>query len=319
MNQPFNLYDLYHLYKFRMAAAGIIRDILSAVEQSDRDVLTEAIRRAWWDKDHQPSGNPVEKLLKNAEKNLRVFPVRFSGSLNSIPCPGDADGEPTGESVEDRVEKLRDLVGEFADPDALKQAVASNAQDLRVDWAQLCRWKLLPDIRKLLNTFPGTVGQSSVLKITDLAVEDPDIVRYKGVECTKPTKKCFLILKHLLTCRNHATSIGTLREKVWVSVDRNRGPVHPAQRASSPKTTRIADNHCDWGAVHSALRIVRLYFTANKIPYRITGSEVLGQITLKKPEPRGKARTNSEKPTKASKKQKSKSKQSPANNRAPKK
>ena len=110
MNQPFNLYDLAHLYKFRMAAAGIIRDILSAVEQSDRDVLTEAIRRAWWDKDRQPSGKPVEELLKNAEKNLRVFPVRFAGSLNSIPCSGDADGEPTEESVEDRVEKLRDLV-----------------------------------------------------------------------------------------------------------------------------------------------------------------------------------------------------------------
>ncbi len=317
MNQPFNLYDLDHLFNFRMAAAGIIRDILSAVEQCDRGVLTEAIRRAWWDKDHQPSGEPAVKLLKNAEKNLRVFPVRFAGSLNSIPCPGDADGEPTEESVEDSVEKLRDLVCEFADLHALKQAVACNDQALSVDWAQLCQWKLLPDIRKLLNTFPETAGQSSVLKITDLTVEDPDIVRYKGVECTKPTKKCFLILKHLLTCRNHATPIGTLREKVWVSVDRNRGPVHPAQRASSPKTTQIADNHCDWGAVHSALKIVRCYFTDNKIPYGITGSEVLGRIWLKKRELLGNARTNSEKSSKASKNQVPRSKKSPAKKRVP--
>ena len=295
MNQPFNLYDLYHLYKFRMAAAGIIRDILSAVEQSDRRDLTEAVRGDWWDKDHRPSGEPAVKLLKNAEKHLRVFPVKFSGSLDSIPCPGDADGEPTEESVEDRVEKLRDLVYEFADLDALKQAVACNDQALSVDWAQLCQWKLLPDIRKLLNTFPETVGQSSVLKITDLTVEDPDIVRYKGVECTKPTNISFLILKHLLKSQNNAAPLGTLKKVVWSEDDE------------------------DFGPVDSALREVRRFFKVNGISYGITRSKRLKQIRLTKIQPIGGARIQAGTSPTESRKQKSKSKKIPAKKRGPKK
>lgn len=295
MNQPFKIYDREHLYNFRMAAAGIIRDILSAVEQSDRSVLTEAVREDWWDKDHRPSEKSVELLLKNAEKNLRVFPVKFAGSLDSIPCPGDADGEPAEESVEDCVEGLRDLIYDFADPDAIKQAVASIRQHLSVEWAGLCKWESLPDIRKLLDSFPETVGQSSVLKIDDLAVEDPDIVRYRGVECTKPPMKCFLILKHLLTCLNHATSINTLRKVVWDEDD------------------------YDWVAVDSALREVRRFFKENEISYGITRRQALNQIWLTKIQPTGPVRIRTEKKSSTSKKQKSKGKQSPANKRAPRK
>lgn len=292
MNRPFNIYDQKHLHRLRMAAAGIVRDILSALEQCDRSVLTEAIREDWWNKGRQPSGKPVNVLLKNAAKNLRDFFAKFGGSLNSMPCPGDTDDGSAEDSAEVRIEKLRDRLDEFADPGAIKQAVASNDQVLSVDWAQLCRWESLPDIRKILNSFPERVEQSSVLKIIDLAVEDPDIVRYQGVECTKPTKKCFLILKYLLTCSNHASPLNTLRKKVWDEDDD------------------------DWCAVHSALRTVRRYFEANKIPYGITGSEELRQILLKEIQPLGKARTHARKPSKTSNNQIPKRKKSPAKKKA---
>ena len=254
MNQPFNVNDDEHIRRLREVAAGIIRDLLSAAngDDSSGSVLTPEIREQWWNAKNKPSRKPVDRLLNNAANNLRAFPVQFAGSLNSV-AYSDTDNQ---ETVEDRVESLRDHITDFASFTELKEAAAKVKTQSPVDWNQLCRWDLLPEIRRLLDQFPDTANRQPGREITDLTVEPPNIVRYRGRLCGTPNSQCWKLLNCLLNCKNHSTDIEGLGKAVW------NGDVP------------------GWGAVHSELRRTREFFKRNKIPHGISANQGLNQIYL---------------------------------------
>ena len=120
-NRPIDPRDLADPSRFRTAAAGIIRDLLSAVQLASPAILTDEIRQPWWNDKIQPAKRPVEYFLRLAAANRRKFAEEFAGYLDSVPVLDLEDGP----AVEDYVERLRELVLLFADPDEFPSSGAA--------------------------------------------------------------------------------------------------------------------------------------------------------------------------------------------------
>lgn len=259
-NSPFNTDDLEHVGQFRLAAAGIVRNLLSAVVQVRPELLPDPSRKEWWNDHNKPSNRPIEILLRHSAAKLREFGNDFAGYVNSVPAIVD-QVQP---SIDEHVERLRELILMFADPDELEQAARQFRNRTSVAWDNLCTWESLPDIRRHLDALELPKGRDlspKPPKIEDLVAEPPKVIRYLRVEIKGATPKTWKLLKYLLQCRFNTADVLDLVEqgKVWED---------------------DADN--EWGRVDSLLKVTNKFFSDNEIPFNVSRSRELRQVFLRR-------------------------------------
>ncbi len=260
-NRPFDSSDPKQLVQFRKAAAGIIRDILSAVNQTHQKVLTNTTRQHWWTNKKQPSTRAPKKLLENAAQNLRRFERDFVGYGDSLPSPNNENGL----SPDEQLEQLRDLVLRFADPIELDQAACA-FNDRKVAWDKLCSWESLPEIRRLLDALPDAEDHGyaqTEMSITELVAEPPNVIKYLGRPIRGVTPGIWKLINYLLSCMNCATTVQSLMESVWDHDD-------------------VTSNENEWIRIDSLLGDTRKCFKTNAIPFSVSRKVRLGQVFLKK-------------------------------------
>lgn len=260
MTVPFDTSSKQHLQEFRHSAASIIRDLMAAVKQGSPALLSKADCAAWWRDRAQPSKASVQKLMKNAAKNLEMFPFRFSGTIDSCPAPFDEVQDEERCGVVEVVERIRDLVVEFADPKELRQAAnqsSSEALSSR-DWEELCHWKSLLEIRMLLNKLPE-VGCGGMERHVDyLRVDSAGTIFFRERPFSGATPKAAQLIAVLLertpsfTCK-----FEEVMERVWPE-----------------------DPH-SWSALHSANKVSRAFFQKHEIPCTVSASQKAGTVWMK--------------------------------------
>lgn len=266
MNRPFNIQDQKHLFRFRKDAAAIIRDILSAVEQNQPELLDPEVKRQWWNtpvdpsnvlsaKENKPSTAPPQQLLKNAGRNLQQFTGKYAGTIDSIAAP-DEEGDVLPETPAERVDKLKMQIIDFADGAKLKEASRTPDSLTTADWRRLCDWESLPEIRRLLDCLPSSSSGSEQSNVQQLEL-DSGTIKYQGRTCNtpEPTPKVLGILRVLLPQANHTAYFSDLWPKVW-------------------------DDQPTWTAVHSAVQAVRDFFSGNGIPCTASANQSTGYIRL---------------------------------------
>lgn len=262
-NRPLDADDRPRLTRYRLVVAGIIRDLLSAVQQACPEVLTSTTRQQWWDKSHLPSLRTPEDLLRHAAIGLRRFARDFVGYMDSLPCPRVGNDL----SPDEQLEQLQDLVFRFADPIELDQA-ARTFKGGKVDWDKLCRWDSLPEIRQLLNTLPNpeVAGRSQTEKpITELVAERPNVITYLGKPIPGATPAIWKLLDHLLRCRFHTTDVQNLVGDGW----------------DKPNQSDVNDA---WIRISSRLKLTMQFLKKNELPFVVSGSRPHSHVFLKRRE-----------------------------------
>ena len=291
-NRPFDSSDPEQLEQFRKAAAGIIRDILSAVNQTRPQVLTSAARQQWWNNKKQPSMRAPKDLLENAAQNLQRFKRDFVGYVDSLPSPKDGNDL----SPDEQSEQLWDLVLRFADPVELDRA-ARTFNDENFAWDKLCSWESLPEIRRLLDALPDSEGHGcsqTEKPITELVAEPPNVITYLGRPIPGTTVAIWKLLDHLLRCPFHTTAVQNLIGEGW----------------DKPNQSDESDV---WIRIGSRLKLTMQFLKKRDLPFVVSGSRPLSQVFLKRREqPRveslteDRANDKSQRPVKASVRQSAK-------------
>lgn len=252
--------DKVQLDQFRSGAAGIIRDLLAAAERDGQSVVSIDCWQQWWNDGRLPSKRPVEYLLRHAAVAFRRFAHNFAGCLDSVPALNDASDQ----SPVDRVERLRELLLLFADPDELDEFARRTKERRSKTWRRLCRWSSVSEIRHLLDHLPENQAkeptQTSWSKI-ELVCESPGyIIQYLDdrIEGVRPL--IWKLVNYLLNCDKHVSHIDAMVGPVW----------------DDEVKTNV------WYRVDSAIGATKEIFKAKNWPFDITSCKPLRTIFLKR-------------------------------------
>jgi|GEM_PF-3757993 hypothetical protein len=267
-NLPFDPTDSRELEKFRKSAAGILRDILSAVHQHSPGFLPDDVRRQWFNGRNQPSELSIERLLRNAASNLGSFPDRFGGSLNSLPFSEETEAS----CVEERCEELYHLVFTFTGVNDLVKAAGRFEGGKPFAWDKVCVWDSLPRIRQLLddlskssidNPSPSEDQFQKSVERNGLAAEPPNLICFAGTSI-RAKAKVWKALWVLLHSAQLFVEVGNFYEAVWGKEWNENG--------SKSKGPQI------WGSVDSLLREVRKLL--KEWPFTVKGSRSMRHVQL---------------------------------------
>lgn len=251
-NHPSDTTNSEYLQGIRNAAAGIVRDLMSAVLQTDRrDLISEAVRNSWFTGTNLPSTRRVPLLLNNAATNLGNFEAKFGGSSDSIPSPDD-DGSS---SIDDVLLELQGIVISLSDPEELRRAAHSHRDSEPVNWESLVNWGDVPRIRELLDQLPViTPGrhQREAGGISELFTEPPCTIRYGEISVPKVRSGIWKFVDFLCRHPNLTASFDSLSgtDAVW----------------DDPADSK--QNEDEWPRVRSRVRDTNAFFEKSKIPIK---------------------------------------------------
>jgi hypothetical protein len=134
--------DQEWLRKFRMAVAGVCRDLMRAAELAGHKVLDDAARVRWQFKYTKRASKSVKAYLWNACRNL----AKISGNWRPASWPDNAVPPYL---------QLGSLFSKFITLKQVETVLDKLRRRKRVSWKKLARWELLPEIRELLDKLPA--------------------------------------------------------------------------------------------------------------------------------------------------------------------
>lgn len=263
-NHPIDTTDPEYLSRLREDAAGIVRDLMAAVNQTkSRDLITDEDRRQWWNSNNTPSNERPENLLLNAASNLRKFGDSYGGQRTSMAYV--EEGESL--SPDDVPEQLHQSLLFFAYPKQLRKAARSIRKQQSVDWAELCDWPAIPNIRKLLDQLPGTTRRKTRTEFgtINLVTVPPHSLRYGKKSIHNLRSGIWKFLDDLLQKESHFANFDDLfgTDAVW---DDDNGDVDL------------------WIRVYSRIRDTNKILRDNEIPLMVSSDRKRRIVFLKERE-----------------------------------
>ena len=143
---PFDESNRQFLGQFRHTAAGFVKHLILARGKKQPKFLAREIRQQWTLDEFAFETVSCEYLLRLARERLGVLLEDYVGYRDSIRAP---------QSDEDlQIEKLRENLAMFVDPDDLDAAIKQERRNAPIDWERVVHWELLPEIREGLDMLP---------------------------------------------------------------------------------------------------------------------------------------------------------------------
>jgi len=214
-NTPFDSADPDAVGRFRLEVAGAIKDLLIAREREFPGTLPDSVAGRW--EIRTTSGRALPLLVAVAQKFDRILD-RYCGYQNSEPFPTEDEVSDASE-VGLQFEAVRDLVILFVDPEILKTASRQLRANKDINWQDLARWDLLPEIRDQLDKLPlprtELSGPSTTGPSADLVMEPPGTICYHSIKLERVQKKVWLLIDNLLRARHNKALIEDLAGPVW--------------------------------------------------------------------------------------------------------
>lgn len=221
-----------HLGRLRNLVAGMIKDLLAARAVVDPAWCdNENIDPQWFFATPRPTAWSPIYLLDQAALGFRRIHEDCRGPLDSRPRVEEDDETPTA-----LVERLKDLLSQFVTDEELMEAadVIRHGNGSSVKWDDLANWRLLPQLRDLLDELPESPNQPGPrVEFKGLSIDSHGMY-YEGrrVDCPPQPQS---LLRLLLQQRGRRCHLQDLAVAIW----NEQTKVVTAQDASSAlKRTR---------------------------------------------------------------------------------